>query len=425
MSAARTPLGRRSFLTGSLLLVAGAAVACTTDPVGGDSSHGAATTLNVWYHAYGEAGTQQAVTRYATAFTKANPDIAVKITWVPGDYASKLNATLLTDAAPDVFEIGDFAAGLAARGQIAALDDLYGDAKADFDRGNLDQETVGGKVYGVKMIDDVMMLYYRKSALAKAGIAPPDTFDALAAAAGALTGGGNKGLFLGNDGVGDSPLLAVLAGGGELVGTDGRAAFDSPQAVEAITALKRLHDDKSLLLGYTTDWWDPSALVQGAAAMQWCGLWAMPAVQSALGDDFGVLPWPALKAGGRPAVRVGGWTSCVNAKARHVDAAKKYVQWLWIQQTDLQRDFAQSYGLHLPARKSLAANADKLAAGPAKQAVELAAAHGRRNPGTWNTAVSTVFTAAATKALNGQGDIAALLRDAAAQAQAEIDKQRG
>ncbi len=36
-----------------------------------------------------------------------------------------------------------------------------------------------------------------------------------------------------------------------------------------------------------------------------------------------------------------------------------------------------------------------------------------------------MFTAAATKALNGQGDIAALLRDAAAQAQAEIDKQRG
>jgi multiple sugar transport system substrate-binding protein len=151
----------------------------------------------------------------------------------------------------------------------------------------------------------------------------------------------------------------------------------------------------------------------------------MPAIQSALGDDFGVLPWPAFKAGGRPVVRVGGWTSCVNAKGKHVDAAKKFVQWLWIQQTDLQKDFAESYGFHIPPRKSVAASADKLTQGAAKQTVDLAANYGKRNPGTWNTAVSTAFTAAATKALSGQGDPAALLADAAKQAQGEIDKQRG
>ncbi|MEV7187629.1 extracellular solute-binding protein [Kitasatospora sp. NPDC093102] len=424
MSAATPQLSRRGFLGGSLLFVAGAAVACSTDPTGGSAS-GAATTLNVWYHAYGESGTQQAATRYAAAFTKANPGIAVKITWVPGDYSGKLNATLLTDAAPDAFEIGDFAAGYAVRGQVAALDDLYGDTRSDFNQGNLDQETVGGKVYGVKMLDDVMMLYYRKSALAKAGLTPPDSFDALAGAAKALSTGGNKGLFLGNDGVGESPILAILSNGGELVTGDGKAAFDSPQAVEAVTGLKRLHDDKSLLLGFTTDWWDPSALVQGVVPMQWCGLWAMPAVQAALGDDFGVLPWPAFKPGGSPVLRVGGWTACVNAKGKHVDAAKKYVQWLWIQQTDLQKDFAEAYGFHIPPRKSVAASADKLSQGAAKQTVELAADYGRRFPATWNTAVSTAFTSAATKALNGQGEVAALLRDAAGQAQSEIDKQRG
>jgi multiple sugar transport system substrate-binding protein len=425
MSADRTQLSRRGFLGGSLLFVAGSVAACSTNPNGGGSASGAATTLNVWYHAYGEAGTQQAVTRYATAFTKANPDIAVKVTWVPGDYTNKLNATLLTASAPDVFEIGDFAASFATTGQIAALDDLYGDAKADFSQGNLDQETVDGKVYGVKELDDVMMLYYRKSVLAKAGITPPDSFDALAAAAKALSTGGNKGLFVGNDGVGDSPLLAVWSNGGELVTADGKAGFDSPQAVEAVTGLKRLHDDKSLLLGFTTDWWDPSALVQGVVPMQWGGLWSMPAIQSALGDDFGVLPWPAFKAGGRPVVRVGGWTSCVNAKGKHVDAAKKFVQWLWILQTDLQKDFAESYGFHIPPRTSVATSADKLTQGAAKQTVDLAANYGKRNPGTWNTAVSTAFLAAAGKALNGQGDPAALLAGAAKQAQSEIDKQRG
>ncbi|MFI9785586.1 ABC transporter substrate-binding protein [Kitasatospora sp. NPDC051984] len=425
MNTPAPQIDRRRFLTGSLLIAAGAVVstACSTDPTGGSS--GGRTTLNVWYHAYGEAGTQQAVLRYATAFTKANPDIAVKVTWVPGDYAGKLYASLLTDAAPDVFEIGDFDEGLAHRGQIAPLDDLYGDAKADFNAAALDTVTVEGKLYGVKMIDDVLMVYYRKSVLAAAGITPPTTFDGLAAAAKALSTGKSKGLYLGTDGTGDGPAIAVMSTGGELVTREGKVAFGSPQALEALTAFKRLHDDKSLLLGFTTDWWDPSAFTQGMAAMQWCGLWAMPAVQTALGDDFGVMPWPAFREGGTPVLRVGGWTSCVNAKGRHVDAAKKFVQWLWVQNSDLQRDFAESYGLHVPPRASVAATATKLTTGPAKETVDLALKYGRHNPGTWNTAVSTAFNAAAAKIATGQGDPAALLADAAGKAQSEIDKQLG
>ncbi|MGW6392968.1 ABC transporter substrate-binding protein [Streptomyces sp. NPDC055103] len=426
MSARRTELSRRGFLTGSLLIAAGSVLttACSTDPTGGSAS-GAKTTLNVWYHAYGEAGTQQAVLRYATAFTKANPDIAVKVTWVPGDYAGKLNATLLTDAAPDVFEIGDFNEHLARRGQIAALDDVYGSARSDFNKNAVEAVGVDGKLYGVKMIDDVMMLYYRKSVLSKAGITPPATFDGLVAAAKALTTKKNKGLFVGNDGLGDTPGLAVFSNGGDLVSRDGKVVFGSPQALEALTGLKRLHDDKSLLLGFTTDWWDPAALTQGVVPMQWCGLWAMPAVKAALGDDFGVVPWPAYKAGGAPVVRVGGWTSCVNAKGGNVAAAKKFVQWLWVERSDLQKDFAESYGFHVPPRTSVAATATKLSDGAAKETVGFAEKHGRHYPGTWDTAVSSAFSAAAAKIAGGQGDPAALLADAVKKAQSEIDKQLG
>ncbi|MGT2526583.1 ABC transporter substrate-binding protein [Streptomyces nojiriensis] len=426
MSARRPELSRRGFLTGSLLVAAGTVLttACGTDPTGGSSS-AAKTTLNVWYHAYGEAGTQQAVLRYATAFTKANPDIAVKVTWVPGDYTAKLNATLLTESAPDVFEIGDFSEALARRGQIAALDDVYGSAKSDFNTNAVESVAVDGKLYGVKMIDDVMMLYYRKSALSKAGITPPATFDDLVAAAKALTTDKNKGLFVGNDGIGDSPSIAAFANGSDLVTPDGKVAFGSDRALEALTGLKRLHDDKSLLLGFTTDWWDPAAFTQGVVPMQWGGLWSMPAVSKALGDDFGVLPWPAFKAGAAPVVRVGGWTSCVNAKGKNVDAAKKFVQWLWVGQSDLQKDFAESYGFHVPPRTSVAASAQKLSAGAAKETVELAAKYGKHYPGTWDTAVSSTFNAAAAKITGGQGDPSALLADAVKKAQSEIDKQLG
>ena len=47
------------------------------------------------------------------------------------------------------------------------------------------------------------------------------------------------------------------------------------------------------------------------------------------------------------------------------------MKWLWVDQTDDQLDFAQSYGFHIPARTSLAAKADKLKSGPAADAANL------------------------------------------------------
>ena len=48
--------------------------------------------LSQWYHQYGEAGTQQAVERYA----KAYPDATVSIQWSPGDYDKKTATSLFT-----------------------------------------------------------------------------------------------------------------------------------------------------------------------------------------------------------------------------------------------------------------------------------------------------------------------------------------
>ncbi|MCX5426464.1 extracellular solute-binding protein [Streptomyces sp. NBC_00257] len=327
MSERASKLSRRGLLGGSILFLAGAAVGCSTDPAGGGSA-GAKTALNVWSHAYGEAGTQQALTRYATAFTKATPDIAVKVTWPPGDYSGKLYATPLTDAAPDVFEMGDFGESFARQGRTALLDDIYGSA---------------------------------------------NSFDALTDAAKDLSSKKTKGLFVGQDGQGDSAILPVFSNGGDLVTEDGEAGFGSPQAAEAVAGLKRLHDDRSLLLCFTTGWWDPAALTRNAVPMQWGGLWSMPAIKTAPGDDSGVLPWPAFRPGGKPVVHVGGWSTCANAKGKNVDAAKKFVKWLWIQQTGLRTDWSQSHGLHIPPRTSVAATAERLTQGPAKETVEPAA----------------------------------------------------
>src|SRR5262245_44002287 len=98
-------------------------------------------TIKQWYHQYGEDGTQEAAFGYAEKFTAANPTIKVEVTWVPGDYGAALNAALLTDDGPDVYETQlNFA--LVKAGQVTALDDLYpADVKADFHPNTLAENT--------------------------------------------------------------------------------------------------------------------------------------------------------------------------------------------------------------------------------------------------------------------------------------------
>ncbi|MFD7527886.1 hypothetical protein ACFV8E_09870 [Streptomyces sp. NPDC059849] len=125
--------------------------------------------------------------------------------------------------------------------------------------------TVEGKLDGVKTLDDVMMLCFRESVLPRAGITPPDSFDVLADAANALSSKKTKGLFAGQDGLGDSTTLPAFSTGGDLATENGEAGFGSFRAAEAVAGLKRLHDDRSLLLGFTTDWWDPAATAEKLA----------------------------------------------------------------------------------------------------------------------------------------------------------------
>ena len=94
-------------------------------------------------------------------------------------------------------------------------------------------------------------------------------------------------------------------------------------------------------------------------------MWAMPAMQQALGDDIGIFPFPKVGDAGKQSVYNGGWSMFVNAKGKNVDAAKEYVKWLWLDQKKYQEDWALSYGFHIPPRTSLAESADQAQVGSA------------------------------------------------------------
>ncbi|TYB50930.1 extracellular solute-binding protein [Nonomuraea sp. PA05] len=421
------PLTRRGLLKGSVLFVAGAAVsACSTgDPLAkgtaAPAGSGAQITLTHWYHEYGEEGTQQAAMKYAADFTKANPDIAVKVSWIPGDYATKWTAAVLTAEGPDVYEVNDVSPNMVKAGQVTPLDDVLGAEKADFNAKVLAPYTWGGQVYAVPMIIDPMLVFYRKSLLQKAGVSVPTSFAEFSAAAKKLTQGKQKGLFVGNDGIGDLGLVGAWSNGNLLV-NEREITYDDPKVAEVLTALRDLYEAKATLQGYSTDWWDPGALINGAAAMQWCGLWAVPGLTEALGDDFDAFALPPFGPGGQAVVNMGGWVQVVNGKSAHLEAAKKYVRWLWVDNTAAQTDWSLAYGFHIPPRNSAAAKADKLNTGPAKTVMDAVAASGIKQPALWTPEVRAPYEDAILAIVGKGADADKTLAAAAKRSQDILDK---
>jgi multiple sugar transport system substrate-binding protein len=415
-------LNRRNLVKS--MLVAGGAVAFsglgrTTQAVAQDKIR-----LVHWYHLYGEAGTEEAVRRYATEYTAANPSVEVEVVWQEGDYGAALSAALLTNEGPDVFEQNAPTLDQVVQGQIAPLDDLYTpEVKADFNKRNLEAGTIEGKIYWVKMIDDTGAIYYKKSLLEEAGIAAPATIDELIAATKALGSGRAKGLFVGND-AGISALGGPLvwSAGGTFLTPDNKPGFNTPRVAASFLKLKELNDTGALLQGFTTDYWDPSAFIQGATAMQWTGLWALPAIMEALGDDVAVVPWPKSDAEGKPSTFWGGWGECVNAKGKNIDAAKALVKWMWIDNTALQQDWSLSYGFHVPPRISAAAAAEPLKTPPASDFVKILSDYGVSTPPLWTGAMGTALTDALTNVVRNGADPASELATAEKTVQAELDR---
>ena len=135
---------RRQLLRGLGVGAAGLAAgrllaACSggSSGISGGGSSGSKPALNVWYHQYGEAGTQQAVERYA----KEYPNAAVNVQWTPGDYTSKLNAGLLSTSGPDVFE-SSVNIDQVKSGQVVPLDDIIADVKSDYTEADIKSSTV-------------------------------------------------------------------------------------------------------------------------------------------------------------------------------------------------------------------------------------------------------------------------------------------
>ena len=428
-------LPRRRFLSLSGGLTAAAALglsACgsntgrpdagssASSPAGGSA---AAVSLTQWYHQYGEAGVEDAVKRYAAAY----PAAKVKVTWQSGEYEKLVGAALLTDDVPDVFEYGNGPTlDMIKAGQVLDLTETLGDARSQFAPSVLAAMTWDDKVWAIPQTVDMQLLYYRKSLLEKAGVQPPQTFADLVTAARAVQTKDVGGFFAGNDGgVGVLGNQLIWAAGLEQINEEKTGIGFAQQAMyDGLTQFRDLSSN-GLLASASKDWFDAAPFVNEETAMQWTGLWALPDVQQAFGEDFGVLPFPAIGASGRQAVPFGAFSSCVTAKGTNPDAAKAFVKWLWVDQEADQVDFSNSYGTHVPAKTALAPQATKLAEGAGAEAAKFLTDFGHAPSLLWTPGTQQAYTAALSNVVRKNADPQAQVATVARKAEAEIKRVNG
>ena len=100
----------------------------------------------------------------------------------------------------------------------------------------------------------------------------------------------------------------------------------------------------------------------------------------------------------------GAYASTVSAGTADPDAAKAFVKWLWVDQTESQVDFATAYGFHVPVRASLQGAAETLSTGPAAEAVAVLNDFGfAQTPILWSRSRATASPTRAREAIITQG----------------------
>jgi len=212
---------------------------------------------------------------------------------------------------------------IAATGALVPLTDLGVDPTTGIFPGILAAGTYKGKVYGMAPSVNSIALFYNKDLLTAAGVAVPQTWADLTAAAKKLTTSAHYGLAFSadNDGEGAWHFLPFLwSNGGDF------EHLGDPAAVQALTFesdfVKSGSASKSVVSWTQGDVNDQFAA--GKAAMEINGPWNIAPLDKLQNIHYGIAPIPVPAAGKTLVAPLGGemWTIPKTTPAQEAAAAK-------------------------------------------------------------------------------------------------------
>jgi multiple sugar transport system substrate-binding protein len=355
------------------LLALGAA-ACSPSSSGGNEaqqSNGGKTTVSVriWDDQVAKAYEQS-----FAAFTKANPDITVKLNLVPyADYFTKLPLDVSSGTVDDIFWTNSSPFGaLADSGALIDVGTELSDEKSGWVPAAVEQYTRNGKLYGVPALTDGRIaVFYNKDLVTKAGVdpaklhwqpgdGPSDTF---LPAARKLTkdSAGRTGDQPGFDGSkvtqygynAGNDLQAIYwnfvgSNGAQMQAADGSFVFadaKGKQAFQYITDLiNKYHVAPSAADTNDNGDFSRDKFLQGKMALFQSGTYNLKNVSDGAKFDWAVAPLPEGPAG-RVSV-VNSVIAAGNAKTPRKEATLKVLKWLGSTEG---ASFVGSSGAALPA----------------------------------------------------------------------------
>jgi len=204
---------------------------------------------------------------------------------------------------------------------------------SDYAQNTLEIGFINNKAYFVPIVIEWQVLYYRTDLLAAAGLEVPTNFEELEEAAKALNSGGVAGFA--SRGAG-SPAVSQLSGflfnfGGRYI-KDGAAAFDSPEAVEAIKFYGKLLGLYGPNGVGTMSWSEIMTLFKQGNVAMWTdasvfyGQLIDPANSQVPAGNIGVATLPRGPAADQPYIMT-SWGISISSKTESEAAAMKFLNW--------------------------------------------------------------------------------------------------
>ena len=297
-----------SFLkaTAVLLILLLAISGCSS---GGKKSSGDGDKVELTMAAWGNPAEIKVYQKGLTEYEKQNPNVSIKLIPVPGDdYEQKLLTQLSGGQANDIFYVGaETMPKLVETGKLAELtqflDSSASHVKADeFADGLWGAARQDGKIYGVSVDNNPLLMYYNKQVLKEAGVdkTPQEYFDegqwnweTFAEITGKLKDAGKKGFVA--DKWSAHLFSWVWSNGGEMYDAEGNFILEeNEKAQEAFRYVGDMVTDGnftytgSLPKGQGADAMFMSNQVGFVAA----GRWLTPMFSENENLDFDYITWP-------------------------------------------------------------------------------------------------------------------------------------
>jgi multiple sugar transport system substrate-binding protein len=341
---------------GALALAGCSSSSSTSAASGGatQSASGSATSGTIVWSASPIAGSGATDTRTVliNSFEKLYPNIHVTLVSAPTNTDTN-RATLATEISggattPDVF-MGDviwpaqFGAHQLALPLTGLLPSSY---FAQFAPGLIAGASYKGKVYGSPLFEDQGFMYYRKDLLAKAGLAPPTTWEQLESEAKTLL---SKHLVkygfvwqgASYEGLTCNFMEYLASAGGTATNSDyTKANLDSPAAVKAVTFMRSLVTSGVTPASITTFQESQAMNTFAAGNAAFLRNWdyaysdaTTPATGTLKTSQVGVEPMPAFAGQPTPGFsNIGGWNMYINPHSKNVNLDLTFIKYLASQQ---------------------------------------------------------------------------------------------